>query len=263
MKAIFYRKISDLNELKKLTEATLKYAQKGQPYIVTTEVILNNEDFQAFASDFLADHPWITKETGGVTPQGEERCIRVINEQSGQTVLVNSEGHNYARYTSLEIPDEQFERKKPEYYEPENGVVIIDDITAPPLKVQESIPIDAFELKIPLKEHDGRTLCNLIKIISREEQLIVKVLEQSEPLMDEQFTKDLSQYEITTFEEFQKAFEELEGPERCPVLSVNIDAETYSINLYSQTFTSEKIAFLQTLFYRINLLAYIYNEKTM
>ncbi len=70
--------------------------------IVTKEVLLENEAFQEFASDFLEDQPWITKEDGGVNEKGEIRCIRVISKDSGEKILVNSEGYDYPRYTAIE-----------------------------------------------------------------------------------------------------------------------------------------------------------------
>ncbi len=102
MKALFGRKVYDLKELKEITQKALKEGYKGQDYIVTREVRLENEAFQEFASDFLEDQPWITKEDGGVNEKGEIRCIRVISKDSGEKILVNSEGYDYPRYTAIE-----------------------------------------------------------------------------------------------------------------------------------------------------------------
>ena len=102
MRALFGRKVSDLEELKALTETARRKGQKGQPYTVTREVNLTDNDFSAFTEDFLEDQPWIMKEDGGMNETGEIRCIRVVNKDTGEKVLVNTEGYDYPRYTGLE-----------------------------------------------------------------------------------------------------------------------------------------------------------------
>ncbi len=101
-KALFARKIANLEALKELTRAAFDDGKAGSLYQVTKEVQLTSEDFQQFASDFLQDQPWITREDGGVNKKKEIRCIRVINIETGERVLVNSEGYDYPRYTALE-----------------------------------------------------------------------------------------------------------------------------------------------------------------
>lgn len=102
MKALFGRKVCDFEELKELTRKALEEGYEGQTYIVTREVLLENEAFHEFASDFLEDQPWITKEDGGVNEKGEIRCIRVINKDTGEKVLINNEGYDYGRYVAIE-----------------------------------------------------------------------------------------------------------------------------------------------------------------
>ncbi|MEQ2464740.1 DUF6329 domain-containing protein [Niallia hominis] len=102
MNALFGRKVSNLAELKEITESAIKQGQRGQTYIVTKEVELEDKDFYNFTNDLFNDQPWITREDGGVNTNREARCIRVINKETGETVLVNSEGYSYPRYTAIE-----------------------------------------------------------------------------------------------------------------------------------------------------------------
>ena len=102
MRALFGRKVSDLEELREITEAAIKRGQQGQPYTITREVRLEDREFKSFTEDFFEDQPWITKEDGGVNEAGEIRCILVINKDTGEKVLVNTEGYDYPRYTGLE-----------------------------------------------------------------------------------------------------------------------------------------------------------------
>jgi hypothetical protein len=103
MKALFARKVCDLAELKELTHQAIKEGKKGQPYTITREVILKDSDFRDFARDFLRDQSWITIEDGGINQNGEVRCIRVVNIDTGEKILLNNEGYSYGRYVGLEL----------------------------------------------------------------------------------------------------------------------------------------------------------------
>jgi hypothetical protein len=96
MRALFGRKIPTLDELKELTDQALKEGKVGRIITVDEEVVLSDKDFTSFASDLLADQPWINREA---------TCIRVINEDTKETVLIDPQGYQYPRYTSLEIKD--------------------------------------------------------------------------------------------------------------------------------------------------------------
>lgn len=94
MRALFGRKIPTLEELKELTERAIKEGKIGRTYTVDEEVVLSDKDFKSFAADLLADQPWINPRAN---------CIRVINEDTKETVLIDPQGYQYPRYTSLEI----------------------------------------------------------------------------------------------------------------------------------------------------------------
>ena len=105
MRALFGRKMVDIEELRDATRIAKKEGFTGSAYEVTREVALNNLDFEEFAKDLLEDQPWIDKDDGGSNPSGEISCIRVINLQTGERILVNSEGYDYPRYTAIEELD--------------------------------------------------------------------------------------------------------------------------------------------------------------
>jgi len=102
MKALFGRKMVDIEELRDATRNAKKEGFVGSAYKVTKEVALSDIDFKEFTKDFLKDQPWIDKDNGGSNPSGEIRCIRVLNLQTGARILVNSEGYDYPRYTAIE-----------------------------------------------------------------------------------------------------------------------------------------------------------------
>lgn len=102
MKALFGRKFYDIEELREATEAAKRKGVVGSDYTVIREVKLTDLEFEKFASDFLADQPWIEKDDGGHNEKGEIRCIRVINLETEEKILTNPEGFKYTRYTSIE-----------------------------------------------------------------------------------------------------------------------------------------------------------------
>ena len=53
MKALFGRKVCDLVELKELTHQAIKVGKKGQPYTITREVILKDEEFRVVWQHFF------------------------------------------------------------------------------------------------------------------------------------------------------------------------------------------------------------------
>lgn len=102
MKALFGRKFTDIKELREATENAKKRGIVGSNYAVIREVELSDHEFQKFCSDFLEDQPWIEKNDGGSNAAGELRCIRVENVETGERILVNTEGYEYPRYTAIE-----------------------------------------------------------------------------------------------------------------------------------------------------------------
>ena len=102
MKAHFGRKIPNLEALKAATWRAKQEKHSGSAYTVTKEVELSDAEFKRFAEDILEDQPWIGKTDGGMNQAGEFRCIRVRNVQTGERILVNSEGYDYPRYTAIE-----------------------------------------------------------------------------------------------------------------------------------------------------------------
>jgi len=106
MRALFGRKIENIVDLREATERSRKIGMKGTVYTVDREVEMTDDAFSEFAKDFLKDQPWILKTDGGYNDKGEYRCIRVRNMDTGERLLVSSEGFDYPRYIGIE-PDDQ------------------------------------------------------------------------------------------------------------------------------------------------------------
>ena len=102
MRALFGRKITTLYELKKLTKLAIEEGLTGSLYEVVREVVLSDQEFRTFSDDLLVDQSWILKSDGGSNEKGELRCVRVINKRTGEKLIIDSEGYDYARYTAIE-----------------------------------------------------------------------------------------------------------------------------------------------------------------
>lgn len=102
MIALFGRKILNLKELKELTKEAKKDGMKGTAYEVIKEVELSDDEFEQFAKELWKDQMWISEEDGGFNEKGELRCIRVKNTKTNKSILVDSEGYTYPRYTAIE-----------------------------------------------------------------------------------------------------------------------------------------------------------------
>ncbi|WP_313127281.1 hypothetical protein [Proteiniclasticum ruminis] len=105
MRALFGRKIENIVELREATERSRKLRMRGTVYTVDREVEMTDDAFREFGNDFLKDQPWILKTDGDYNEKGEYRCIRVINVDTGERLLVSSEGFEYLRYIGIEPDD--------------------------------------------------------------------------------------------------------------------------------------------------------------
>ena len=102
MKALFGRKFPNIKELREATEDAKERRVVGSDYTVIREVELNDHEFRRFCSDFFNEQPWIEETDGGSNAARELRCIRVKNVETGERILVNTEGYDYPRYTAIE-----------------------------------------------------------------------------------------------------------------------------------------------------------------
>ncbi|WP_058953044.1 hypothetical protein [Clostridium tyrobutyricum] len=102
MKALFGRKVLNLRELEEFTKEAKKDGMRGTAYEVIKEIELSDAEFKQFAKELWKDQAWISEEDGGFNEKGELRCIRVKNIKTNKSILVDSEGYTYPRYTAIE-----------------------------------------------------------------------------------------------------------------------------------------------------------------
>jgi len=102
MKTIFVRKASDLEVVREVTEELKSKGHEGTEYRVTREVELSDKQYKKLTGDLLQDQSFIQKDEGGLNDKCEVLCIRVINKESGERILIDPQGYEYPRYTALE-----------------------------------------------------------------------------------------------------------------------------------------------------------------
>ena len=102
MKAVFGKKVTNIRELKEMTKDGIEKGIIGTEYKVDREISLSNEVFQVVIDDFLKEQAWISQEDGGTDNDGIIKCIRIINNETDEKVLINSEGYLYSRYIAIE-----------------------------------------------------------------------------------------------------------------------------------------------------------------
>lgn len=119
------------------------------------------------------------------------------------------------------------------------------------VELEEPLLISGFELKLPLEEHKGSSLQNIVNMLSSKQQLIMKAFETGTPFMDETFAEDLSKEEINTLETLKEAIDKL-GENRCPGLTFDLVEKTLTFTITDAPLTPERINAFRDLGVQIN-----------
>ena len=86
--AIFFRKVSEL---------------ETQPCVIEAIQLMNQSEYDELSKGLLRDRPFISdkKEDMFTDQSGQIHCLLALNEESGDGILIDSSGYNYARYISF------------------------------------------------------------------------------------------------------------------------------------------------------------------
>jgi hypothetical protein len=72
-----------------------------QDCIINKIIRLSSNDFIRFQRTLCHEHDFIeANNIGGSDEHGNKRCLLVLDQDGNDGILVNTEGHNYARYTA-------------------------------------------------------------------------------------------------------------------------------------------------------------------
>lgn len=132
---------------------------------------------------------------------------------------------------------------KPEQVEPEIEAQVKDK--------REEQHIDGFEVAIPLGEHTAITLRNLVNMLSCKQKLIAKAFDLKEPILDENFAKDLAEKDTSNLGNLEISVQEV-GAERCKGLVFDFEKANLTFKLLAEDLNQDKIAAFIDLFVHIN-----------
>ncbi|WP_373844756.1 virulence-related protein [Clostridium sp.] len=105
----------------------------------------------------------------------------------------------------------------------------------------EATAIDKFELEIPLGEHTGRTLMNILNMLYSKQQLIFKALELKESFIEGAFIENLNLKKTETLEEFQEAITEA-GADGHKGMRFDFEKRTFTFKLLGENLSNEKMS---------------------
>jgi len=121
-------------------------------------------------------------------------------------------------------------------------------------KVQEKLEeqlIDGFEVAIPFGEHTAITLRNLVNMLSSKQKLIAKAFDLKEPLIDQDFAKDLAEKDTSNLGNFEISIHEV-GAERCKGLIFDFENANLTFKLLAEDLNQDKISAFVDLVVHIN-----------
>ncbi len=106
MKVQIVKKACDKEDLCELTDRRTKEFPKGSSHVdavIEKEIVLTDAQLAEFESDLLTDSE-IVKENIGlmrVDENGVWHCIAITSRSAKYSILVESEGYDYPRYTAI------------------------------------------------------------------------------------------------------------------------------------------------------------------
>lgn len=104
-KAFFIRKPIRLNDvISGMKEMKELFKNEDQPYYIAEEIELSNREWEDLTSNFFAARDWIKGFSAKEYHDIEEgvACIRVTCPGSEIALIIDPQGHDYARYVSIE-----------------------------------------------------------------------------------------------------------------------------------------------------------------
>ncbi|MCX7903029.1 MAG: virulence-related protein [Caloramator sp.] len=121
----------------------------------------------------------------------------------------------------------------------EGKKVTLDEIIKS-IQPKEEKDTDSINLELPIENHNGRSLKNVLNMLYSKQHLIVKALELKESFIEEAFIKNLNLKKIETLDEFKDAITEL-GVDGLKGIYFYFDKGTFTLKLLGENITNEKI----------------------
>lgn len=107
-----------------------------------------------------------------------------------------------------------------------------EEIASAPNEAQEATTseIMSYELKLPMEEHNAKTLRNLINMVYAKQPLILKALAVNDALLTEAFVQAINETDMETTSDFQAALAQIETT-RLEGIQFDFEEKTFTFKL--------------------------------
>lgn len=105
---------------------------------------------------------------------------------------------------------------------------------------EEDAEINEVEIVIPMEDHTGITLRNLVNIIFSKQTLIRKSFDLKENIVEEDFILGINEVQIKSLEDFKIALEDI-GEKSCPGLGFNFKDKNLTFQFIKGKWIVEKV----------------------
>jgi hypothetical protein len=106
---------------------------------------------------------------------------------------------------------------------------VAEKVEEPKEPTAEADPLD-LEVKLPMEDHSGRTLRNLVNMIYSKQALIKKAFRLEDNIVEEDFSIGINEVQIEALEDFKTALDDI-GEKSCPGIDFNFFENTMTFKL--------------------------------
>lgn len=180
----------------------------------------------------------VPKNTGGITLD-RKKIVKSLSEHFGvkskylgaptfaYEIITEDETYTIDREGKITTAD----GKKIELEEALNGTKRLEE---------EPTEINEVKVVIPMEDHTGITLRNLVNMIYSKQPLIKKAFDITENIIEEDFALGINEAKITQLEDFKEALDNL-GEEKCPGIRFDFGENTITFKFLKGKWNVEKI----------------------
>lgn len=108
------------------------------------------------------------------------------------------------------------------------------------LDVELKPSAEILSVTVPLGIHTGKSLINLINMVSSKKDLIFRAFGLEMMGMEDSFAKDMADKKPQTISEFESALKEI-GPDKCQMLTFDFDKHQLAFNIDSSELSEAEI----------------------
>lgn len=106
-KTYFFRNINNMKELIEKNNIAINKNKEKLEYLVIETIELENKDYIQFINKLHNNYYFLYDyiEKMKIDENGIWRCIKVMNKETGKSILVQNDGYSYPRFVAIENID--------------------------------------------------------------------------------------------------------------------------------------------------------------